>query len=316
MYFEAFVSCHALFLYRFFFRFFPLTHHYSHPRGSFLRSGMHRVNMYHLRRKVHFVIMASVFDTPAKIHTIYDLKGSLTGRAATAEERENGGVLKDNDLLKDQMKFHLGPKKAAFIAQLKKDADFLAHLNIMDYSLLVGIHNRSQRPPQQFLQQVLPPAGIPPQVSSADAPSTNNSSSAATTTTAVAGDHKEAVNGHSSSNGHALIVNTNLGAAATNTSAVHNTNTSSSAATVVLDVSTSTLPTPVAAATSSFSSTSNVSHSNLPFRRGSINATASHAEGEGIDVSGGGLRLSDANHSNDIASTPGTFYVCLCVFCQ
>lgn len=267
---------------------------------------MHRVNMYHLRRKVHFVIMASVFDTPAKIHTIYDLKGSLTGRAATAEERENGGVLKDNDLLKDQVKFHLGPKKAAFIAQLKKDADFLAHLNIMDYSLLVGIHNRSQRPPQQILQQVLPPAGIPPQVSSTDAPSTNNGSSAATTTTAVAGDHKEAVNGHSSSNGHALTVNTNLGAAATNTS--------SSAATVVLDVSTSTLPTPVAAATSSFSS--NVSHSNLPFRRGSINATASHAEGEGIDVSGGGLRLSDANHSNDIASTPGTFYVGMGVFCQ
>ena len=40
--------------------------------------------MYHLQRKVHFVIMTSVFDTPEKIHTVYDLKGSLIG---TAEAR-------------------------------------------------------------------------------------------------------------------------------------------------------------------------------------------------------------------------------------
>ena len=43
--------------------------------------GMHRVKMYHLRRKVHFVIMTSVFDTPEKIHTVYDLKGSLIGES-------------------------------------------------------------------------------------------------------------------------------------------------------------------------------------------------------------------------------------------
>jgi 1-phosphatidylinositol-4-phosphate 5-kinase len=57
--------------------------------------GMYRVSMYHLRRKVRFVIMGSVFDTPEKIHTIYDLKGSLLGRAATEKEKLSGGVLKD-----------------------------------------------------------------------------------------------------------------------------------------------------------------------------------------------------------------------------
>ena len=57
--------------------------------------GMYRVSMYHLRRKVRFVIMNSIFDTPEKIHTIYDLKGSLLGREATEKERKNGGVLKD-----------------------------------------------------------------------------------------------------------------------------------------------------------------------------------------------------------------------------
>jgi 1-phosphatidylinositol-4-phosphate 5-kinase len=100
--------------------------------------GMHRVKMYHLQRKIHFVIMGSVFDTTEVIHQIYDLKGSLVGRNATPKERANGGVLKDKDLIDDGVKFHLGAKKAAFIEQIKKDARFLASLNIMDYSLLVS----------------------------------------------------------------------------------------------------------------------------------------------------------------------------------
>ncbi len=66
-----------------------------------LHVGMYRVKMYHIRRKVHFVIMVSVFDTPAEIKTIYDLKGSSVGRSVSKEERENGAVLKDNDLLED-----------------------------------------------------------------------------------------------------------------------------------------------------------------------------------------------------------------------
>ena len=98
---------------------------------------MHRVKMYHLRRKVHFVIMSSVFDTLEEIHSIYDLKGSLSGRNASAKEKASGGVLKDQDLLDDHIKFKFGSKKEAFIKQLRADANFLASLNIMDYSLLV-----------------------------------------------------------------------------------------------------------------------------------------------------------------------------------
>jgi len=65
--------------------------------------GMHRIEMYHLRRKVHFVVMTSVFDTPNKIGRMYDLKGSLVGRNASEEDREQGcGVWKDNDLLVDK----------------------------------------------------------------------------------------------------------------------------------------------------------------------------------------------------------------------
>jgi hypothetical protein len=113
---------------------------------------MHRVKMYHINRKVHFVIMASVFDTPEKIHTIYDLKGSLIGRKVKDKEREAnpGAVLKDINFLEDQVKIKLGPKKDAFIHQLKQDAEFLADLNIMDYSLLLGIHYRNLRSPTDF----------------------------------------------------------------------------------------------------------------------------------------------------------------------
>jgi hypothetical protein len=109
--------------------------------------GMHRVKMYHLRRKTHFVIMRSVFDSPITIHTIYDLKGSRIGRSATPAEKAGGGVLKDNDIVENNVKMHLGPKREAFLKQLERDSMFLASLNIMDYSLLLGVHDRRMRPP-------------------------------------------------------------------------------------------------------------------------------------------------------------------------
>lgn len=62
-----------------------------------------------------------------------------TGRQATAKERAHGGVLKDMDLVIDKVKLNLGVKKATFMVQVEKDANFLAELNIMDYSLLVSI---------------------------------------------------------------------------------------------------------------------------------------------------------------------------------
>eukprot|EP00602_Paraphysomonas_sp_CaronLab_P002978 CAMPEP_0185030480 /NCGR_PEP_ID=MMETSP1103-20130426/17485_1 /TAXON_ID=36769 /ORGANISM="Paraphysomonas bandaiensis, Strain Caron Lab Isolate" /LENGTH=804 /DNA_ID=CAMNT_0027565641 /DNA_START=142 /DNA_END=2556 /DNA_ORIENTATION=- len=127
-----------------------LPHYYRYvtenPHTFLVRIyGMHRVKMYHLNRKVHFVIMGSVFDTPEPINKIYDLKGSLIGRKASARDREVGGVLKDNDLIDDGVKLKLGSKRQLFLSQIEKDATFLSKLNIMDYSLLVGIHYRSSR---------------------------------------------------------------------------------------------------------------------------------------------------------------------------
>jgi len=50
----------------------------------------------------------------------------------------------------DNRKIHLGPKKVLFVEQLRKDAHFLAQLNIMDYSLLLGIHDRLKRTEEDF----------------------------------------------------------------------------------------------------------------------------------------------------------------------
>lgn len=41
------------------------------------------------------------------------------------------------DLVREKRFIHLGPKKADFLKQVTLDAEFLASLNIMDYSLLV-----------------------------------------------------------------------------------------------------------------------------------------------------------------------------------
>ncbi|ETN15794.1 hypothetical protein F442_01839 [Phytophthora nicotianae P10297] len=106
--------------------------------------GMHRVKMHHLRRKMHFVIMASVFDTPLDIHARFDLKGSRVGRHASPKEHERGsaGVLKDNDLLDKGFHLQMGmARRAIFLVQLRKDVEFLKQMKIMDYSLLIGVHD-------------------------------------------------------------------------------------------------------------------------------------------------------------------------------
>jgi len=152
-----------------------LPYYYKHitenPDTMLVRFlGLHRVKMYHLRRKVHFLIMASVFDTPQEINVMYDLKGSLVGRRATAEERAKGGVLKDLDLIEDGVQMKLGSKREAFLAQIRRDTAFLAEHNIMDYSLLVGIHDRSRR---TEAQEQISPDTTPSIVSPRPASSTN-----------------------------------------------------------------------------------------------------------------------------------------------
>jgi 1-phosphatidylinositol-5-phosphate 4-kinase len=84
-----------------------------------------------------------VFSNHLKIHTKYDLKGSSVDREASQKEREKDHpTFKDNDFLRDGVKVHIGQEaKEKLMETLVADVEFLTKLHMMDYSLLLGVHN-------------------------------------------------------------------------------------------------------------------------------------------------------------------------------
>lgn len=101
--------------------------------------GMYRVKLYHLRRNVKFVIMNSVYYTDKPLQTFYDLKGSSLGRDA----KPGQAVLKDNDLRRSLPDGALAVKPeqhASVRYQVRSDCEFLQQMDIMDYSMLIGVH--------------------------------------------------------------------------------------------------------------------------------------------------------------------------------
>jgi len=121
-----------------------LPHYFRHcaqnPNTLITRFlGMYRVKLYHLRRNVKFIIMNSVFDTDKSINAFYDLKGSTIGR----EAKPHQDVKKDNDFrrLKPDSVMQMYPKTRERVReQLVADCEFFKKMEIMDYSMLVGIH--------------------------------------------------------------------------------------------------------------------------------------------------------------------------------
>jgi 1-phosphatidylinositol-4-phosphate 5-kinase len=105
--------------------------------------GLHRVKMPY-GRKIHFVVMNNLFPPHRDIHQTFDLKGSTVGRDYREEDLEHNprATLKDLNWLRRKRNLELGiQKKQLFLAQLQKDVRLLQRLQIMDYSLLIGIHD-------------------------------------------------------------------------------------------------------------------------------------------------------------------------------
>jgi len=126
----------------------PPYYHYVQGQPNTLITrfyGMYRVKVPG-RKEIYFVVMGSVFHSSLEIHRIYDLKGSTHGRRATEKDREQAvPVLKDLDFVEDRQLLRIGKKQAKlFKDQLRKDVELLRKMNIMDYSLLVGIHYRDR----------------------------------------------------------------------------------------------------------------------------------------------------------------------------
>ncbi|GIX89670.1 hypothetical protein CDAR_81141 [Caerostris darwini] len=103
--------------------------------------GMYRLTVDNT--ETYIVVMRNIFTANLKLHKKYDLKGSTVDRDASDKEKEKDiPVLKDNDFVKDGCKLFVGPEaKERLLEMLTADSMFLSSMNLMDYSVSLGIHD-------------------------------------------------------------------------------------------------------------------------------------------------------------------------------
>jgi 1-phosphatidylinositol-4-phosphate 5-kinase len=116
------------------------THLTKNPHTLLSRFfGMYKLTMGNEAKSIRLIVMNNLFNTKYKLHEKYDLKGSTRNRYVDTEKEGTGGVLKD---LNYKSKMFMGKfQKDAAILQMTRDTEFLTKNNIMDQSLLLGVHN-------------------------------------------------------------------------------------------------------------------------------------------------------------------------------
>ncbi|CDO97548.1 unnamed protein product [Coffea canephora] len=116
--------------------------------------GLHRIKLKH-GKKVRFVVMGNMFCTELRIHRRYDLKGSSHGRFTKKDKIDEGTTLKDLDLTYE---FHMDKLlRESLFKQLSLDCEFLESQQIIDYSLLLGLHFRA---PEHLKALLEPPDSL------------------------------------------------------------------------------------------------------------------------------------------------------------
>ncbi|KAF5893962.1 phosphatidylinositol 5-phosphate 4-kinase type-2 alpha, partial [Clarias magur] len=93
--------------------------------------------------ETYMIVTRNVFSHRLSVYKKYDLKGSTVAREASDKEKAKElPTYKDNDFINDGQKIYIDEEnKKIFLEKLRKDVEFLALLKLMDYSLLVGIHD-------------------------------------------------------------------------------------------------------------------------------------------------------------------------------
>ena len=100
-----------------------------------------------LCRSLHFQISSpekkTILTLCLQVHRKYDLKGSTVDREASDKEKaKKDPTLKDMDFLNDGAKIKIGDDaREKLLETLTADVEFLTKNAIMDYSLLLGIHD-------------------------------------------------------------------------------------------------------------------------------------------------------------------------------
>ncbi|XP_045531850.1 phosphatidylinositol 4-phosphate 5-kinase type-1 alpha-like isoform X5 [Pieris brassicae] len=95
-------------------------------------------------KNVRLVAMNNILPSSVKLHQKYDLKGSTYKRKASKSERvKNSPTYKDLDFMEHHAEgiFLEADTYTALIKTMQRDCRVLESFKIMDYSLLVGIHN-------------------------------------------------------------------------------------------------------------------------------------------------------------------------------
>jgi len=104
--------------------------------------GIYSFKMGKPARDIILVCMQNSFDTRLVLHEKYDLKGSTRSRWCTPRF---GSVLKDLNF--GNSKLYLDAKdRADFLKQCERDTALFEQFNVMDYSLLLGIHKPAENP--------------------------------------------------------------------------------------------------------------------------------------------------------------------------
>uniref|UniRef100_A0A3Q3WMS5 PIPK domain-containing protein n=1 Tax=Mola mola TaxID=94237 RepID=A0A3Q3WMS5_MOLML len=111
-------------------------------------------------KNIRVVVMNNILPRSVRMHLKFDLKGSTYKRRASKKEREKSKpTFKDLDFLSDVPEGLTLDQDtySALVKTLQRDCLVLESFKIMDYSLLLGIHNKSQA--EREHQSVGSPAG-------------------------------------------------------------------------------------------------------------------------------------------------------------
>ncbi|MBN3317801.1 PI42C kinase, partial [Atractosteus spatula] len=106
--------------------------------------GMYRVSVD--SEDTYLLVMRNMFSHRLLVHRKYDLKGSLVSREASDKEKvKELPTFKDMDFRNNMQKVYVSEEQQErFMEKLNRDVEFLVQLKIMDYSLLLGIHDVSR----------------------------------------------------------------------------------------------------------------------------------------------------------------------------